>query len=415
MRNVPDERVLVAHLLRRTGFGPLPGQVDGLAGSGINAAIDAVLAAPALDPGSPSLNDETKNDEDALGPVRQWLGLMAKPEAGLHEKMVWFWHGHLTSSYDKVGSWKMMWQQHLLLRERAFGNFRELVRAITIDPAMLVYLDGAESTADAPNENYGRELMELFTLGRGNYSQEDVRAAAKALSGWTVDYDSGAATFVPESANQTPVTFLGRNVVRADDVVDTACDHPACAPFIVGKLHRFFTGVDPEPDRRAELAAIFTSGGLEIRPVVEAILRDPSFLALRLNRPRYPVEWATGAIGALGLDDRNVAVDACFTLNQTPFFPPNVAGWPGGARWLAPSYALARAGVAVQAPGIGEVRDARDPIAAALNRCSLYEVSDTTASALKAAADRMPADLDPDGRAAVLLATVTSSPEFALA
>src|SRR5713226_2837494 len=143
---MPDERVLVAHLLRRTGFGPLPGQVDGLAPSGIDVAIDTVLAAPALDPGEPPLRDEN-NDKDYDAPVRHWLGLMAKAEAGLHEKMVWFWHGHLTSSYDKVGVWKMMWQQQQLLREYALGNFRDLVQAITIDPARLVYLDGAESTA----------------------------------------------------------------------------------------------------------------------------------------------------------------------------------------------------------------------------------------------------------------------------
>src|ERR1700687_2170069 len=137
--------------------------------------------------------------------------------------MVWFWHGHLTSSEDKVGDWKRVYDQHLLLRRHALGNFRELLQAITVDPAMLVYLDGDGSTADAPNENYGRELMELFALGRGNYSQADVRAAAGALSGWSVD-DRGRPSFDPAAGPPRPVALLGHRVNDAASVVDAICD-----------------------------------------------------------------------------------------------------------------------------------------------------------------------------------------------
>src|SRR5262249_2763518 len=238
--------------------------------------------------------------------VRRWLAMMARPEAGLHEKMVWFWHSHLTSSYDKVGSWKMMWRQHQLLREHALGNFRTLVQAITVDPAMLVYLDGAESTAESPNENYGRELMELFTLGRGNYTQDDVRAAARALSGWTVDYDRERASFDPHSGNESSVLFLGTQVTHAQDVVDVVCGHPACPRFVCGTPYRYFVGESPSPDRLTDLAELFASSGLETRPVVESILRDPVFLERRMSRPRYPVEWVTAAMGALGVDDARV-------------------------------------------------------------------------------------------------------------
>lgn len=412
MQAVADERALIAHVLRRTTFGPFPGQVEGLVAGGAAAAIDMVLAAPPLDPGKPPSFNENEDD-----PPKRWLQLMANPAGGIHEKLTWFWHGHLTSSYDKVGSWKLMYQQHQLLRDRALGNFRELLQAMTINPAMLVYLDGDGSKADAPNENYGREVMELFSLGRGNYSQDDVRAAARALAGWTVDYDHATSALDGDTANQTPVAFLGTLVSSAPDVVNTVCNHPACAPFIAAKLHRFLTGVDPEPDRRAELATTFASSGLEIRPLVEAIVRHPSFLDLRLNRPRYPVEWVTAAVAALKPDDKDAAYNTCSGLGQLPYYPPNVAGWPPGPRWLAASYAVARAGLAVQAKPIAEVRDAQDPVAAALTRCSLYEPSQGMTEALHQAAADLAKNpkVDPDGRAATLLAATVASPAFALA
>lgn len=412
---VPDDRSMVAHVLRRTTFGPFPGQIDAAAGSGASVAIDTVLAAPPLDAGEPALIDDSDNDADFDRPVRRWLSLMANRNAGIHEKMVWFWHGHLTSSYDKVGVWRMMWRQHLLLRQHALGNFREMVQAITVDPAMLVYLDGAESTADAPNENYGRELMELFTIGRGNYGQDDVHAAATALAGWQVDDRRATASFDSESGNNTPVTFLGNSVVRASDIVDVVCNHSACPPFIAAKLHRFLAGEDPSPERLQHLADVFASSGLEIRPLVEAIVRDESFLELRMNRPRYPVEWVIAALGTFGIDKPRMIYEHVSTLGQVPFYPPNVAGWPPGPRWVSASHALARAALAAQAPAIAEVRDAADPVAAAFERGAVYEPTPPTRASVEKVADAVSTKEDPDDRAAVILATVVSSPEFALA
>jgi uncharacterized protein (DUF1800 family) len=407
-----DDRALIAHVLRRTTFGPFPGQVEERAGAGVPATIDAVLSAPPLDLGQPPPFSE--NDD---GPPKRWLKLMTDRTAGIHEKLTWFWHSHLTSSYDKVGSWKLMYHQHQLLRDHALGNFRELLQAVTIDPAMLVYLDGDGSKADAPNENYGREVMELFSLGRGNYSQDDVRAAARAFAGWNVDYDHATAALDSDTANKAPVAFLGTSVSNASDVINTLCDHPACAPFIAGRLHRFLAGADPGPDRRAELAAVFTASGLEIRPLVEAIVRHPSFLDLRLNRPRYPVEWVTAAVAALRPDDKDAAYNACSSLGQVPYYPPNVAGWPPGSRWLSASYAVARAALAVQAKPVAEVRDAADPAAAALARCSLYEPPPGMTETLRDAAAGLAknSNLEPGGRAATLLAATVASPAFAIA
>lgn len=403
---------MIAHVLRRTTFGPFPGTPESLAERGVDATIDAVLAADALEPGRPVLDDGV--EDGAGGPIAQWLGLMANPAAGVHEKLVWFWHGHLTSSFDKVDTWDMMWRQHLLLRRHALGNFRELLHAITIDSAMLEYLDGATSTVDAPNENYARELMELFTIGRGNYSQRDVRAAATALAGWTVDYPSGTVSFDPDSGNTRPVALFGSTVVNASDVVDAICEHPACARFVAAKLHRFFVGEDPVPERLGVLAHIFTTNSLEIRPLVEAIVRDPTFLAKTFNRPRFPVEWVTAALGVCGLDDPVTAYDSVAALGQLPFYPPNVAGWPPGAGWVSPSHAVARAALAVRAPALPDIASAADPVIAAFERAAIYSPSPSTVAAARTLADTLRPD-DPDTRAAAILALVLSSPEFALA
>ena len=156
-----DDKPTIAHLLRRSGFGPHPGQVEALLPLGYAGALAAVLAAPPLRPEAPAFG--TKDDGRVL--VSWWLKVMSDPLAGLHEKMVWFWHGHLTSSLDKAEP-VSVWRQHQLLRSHALGNLRTLLQEITVDAAMLGWLDGDGSQAEAPNENYARELMELFALGR---------------------------------------------------------------------------------------------------------------------------------------------------------------------------------------------------------------------------------------------------------
>jgi uncharacterized protein (DUF1800 family) len=407
MLRMADDRAAIAHLLRRATFGPAPGQVEALNAAGLSAALDQVLAAtePPLPP-APNL--------EGWDPPIWWMLRMADPAVGLAEKMTWFWHSHLCTSVEKVGSWFMMWNQHMLLRTNALGNFRTLLQQITIDPAMLIYLDGDPSVVTAPNENYSREVMELFAMGPGNYTETDVRNGAKALAGWDVNWDSGLATFFPQYALTTPVTFLGRSVMRYNDVIDAVCDHPACAPFVAAKLHKFFHGVDPSPTRRAELATIFRDNNLEIRPLVEAILRDPTFFdpSVRMNRAKLPVEWVVHAFAAAGYEPNGGwQAGVANNLGQLPFYPPSVAGWPGGTRWLAAANALVRADMSRWGL-LDEITDAPDMVDAALTRCSVFEVSAATRDALGQVAS---STLPKWQRSRLLLALTLCSPEHALA
>jgi uncharacterized protein (DUF1800 family) len=308
----------------------------------------------------------------------------------------------------------MMWNQHMLLRNNALGNFRTLLQQLTIDPAMLVYLDGDPSVVTAPNENYSREVMELFAMGSGNYTEADVRNGAKALAGWDVNWETGVASFFPQYALTTPVTFLGRNVLRYNDVVDAVCDHAACAPFIAGKLHKFFHGVDPSPTRRTELATIFRNANLEIRPLVEAILRDPMFFdpSVRMSRAKLPVEWVVHAFAAAGYEPNGGwQASVANNLGQLPFYPPSVAGWPGGTRWLAAANALVRADM-TRWGLLDEITNAPDMVGATLARCSVFEVSAATRAGLNQVAT---STLPKWQRSRLLLALTLCTPEFALA
>lgn len=399
----------IAHLLRRVGFGPFPGQVDALAPGGRDAALNAVLNAtpPAL-PAPPDLTGGS-----GIDPVSWWLRRMQDPNVGLAEKMVWFWHGHLVSAQSKVNHWDFMWTQNLLFRQDALANFRTLMQAITIDAAMLRYLDGDPSEILAPNENYSRELMELFTMGFGTFTEPDVKAGARALTGWNVA-ESGAVTFDPSTANTTPVTFLGQSVTHAADVVNVVCNNPNMAPYITTKLYKYFHGVAPSPSMSTSLVNTFTSNNLELKPLVTAILQDPLFWdpTRRLNRPRVPVEWVSATAAAYGSTDYNAEQDMADNMGMLPYYPPNVAGWPTGNRWLSASQALIRDDVGTQVPVIPAIQNAPDPVAAALAYCSMYEVTAKTKTAMTNA---VAAVSDPASKARMALGLAVSSPEFALA
>src|SRR5262249_28351976 len=274
-------------------------------------------------------------------------------------RMLWFWHNVLTS--DTKAPAALLWRQHQLLAQHALGNFRAMLREITIDPAMLIYLDGWGSYGASPNQNYAREVMELFTLGRGSgYTQRDVESGARALSGWTLEGggfpperegqhfnpDEIHLVFYREAGWNEPVTFLGVTRVHdADSVIDTILDKPACAQFIARKMFQYFAHTNPSAPTVNSLAAVFRNSNYEIKPLVSAVIRHPDFRSpeARAARVRFPIETLLAAAAVFSNEIDSFEPLSYFdTTGFLPFAPPNVAGWPLGARWLSASHTGAR-------------------------------------------------------------------------
>jgi len=401
----------IAHILRRLTFTVHPDRFEQFADTDPADAIEALLGEDPFEPEWPELG----SDDDNSRITQWWLDVMGRGDVGVHEKMVWFWHGHFTSSLDKASAALMM-RQHMLIREHALGNFREFLRAMATDGAMLYWLDGAGSTSEAPNQNFAREAMELFTLGRAGqpYTEDDVRAGATAFSGWWVDGDNDdEVKFDPEAGPTRPVELLGATIrsgeSAVDDAVDAMCDHPACAPFVAGKIDAFLTGVEPSDERRAALAETLADAGLEIRPLVERIVRDPAFMAARSNRPRSAVEWFVAVQQLLETEIDDYALEG---LGQLPFFPPNVAGWPGTGRWVSAGAEFAKAEIALDNAGDTSTLDPADPVADVLRRAGLFDVSDATLATLRQAVGAVEGRRD---AATLLHSLVAVSPEFSLA
>lgn len=412
----------LAHVFRRTGFGPFPGQVEAAAsmgdagGSATASLIEDRLASSPL-PFDPPGDIDHVFDHAAEAVTRPerlvtwWLDRMRSDGAGLHEKMMWFWHTHFTTSIDKAEP-LLAWRQLRTFHHHALGSFADLLRAILTDGAMLRYLDGDGSVANAPNENLSRELLELFTLGRGNYGQSDVVAGARALAGWRVDWETSRVTLDRDHEWSATLEYLGhRGHLGIDEVVDAILAHEACAPFIVGKLWRFLVGTPPATTVVATLAGSFRGSGWQIAPLVGDILRSEQFAAARLTRPRSPVEWFC-AVSRIGEVDEYTAWDL-ERFGQVPYHPPNVAGWPDDRQWLTSAQALARVGyvASFDTPAPDEFGGRSDLVEWVLARCGLFEVSDQTRGALDDLA-RVVTDDDWE-RGFLVLRAALVSPEFA--
>lgn len=339
-----SERDLVAHLLRRAGFGAFPDAYDHFARQGFAATLAWLLDDQR--PEDPALAELDYDLSTIAGLKRWWLHRMLLTHQPLREKMVLFWHGHFATANRKVGSPSAMARQLELLRTHALGDFRELVRGVTYDPAMMRWLDIAGSHRRAPNENYARELMELFTLGRGHYTEQDVKEAARALTGWRLD--DGRPVFDASRHDDGVKTVLGeRGRWKADDIVDIVTRQAACSRFIARKLFAFFVYDDPEPAVVERFAAHFERSGLSIRALVEAIVRSPEFRSERAYHAKVksPVEFVIGVLK--DLDVRRVPANldlaaATAAMGQDVLDPPSVKGWDGGPAWLTAGWLIAR-------------------------------------------------------------------------
>jgi uncharacterized protein (DUF1800 family) len=415
---------LVAHVLRRCSIAPNPVNVGRLVAgstdpkSAANAAIDWALGAPAL----PILPASMPKDGWEAN-LRGWTDNLRNGGGGLHERMTWFWHGFMPVGSAKVGNLEMLHANQRMLRTHALGNFATLLRSLFSDPATMFYLDLAGSTVEAPNENFARELMELFTTGPGAYTEDDVKAGALALSGFEVNYETGAITRNPERTLGGEVVFLGqRGRLTPDSIIDAVLAQPSTGPHVIGRIYHHLVGVRPTDEERTRLGNAFRDGNWEIKPVVEQILRSETFLNARLNRPKFPIEWWVGALHALTpfRPDQEKDVNPWYLndLNQSPNNPPNVAGWPISSRWLASDQQLARTAyvrsLSWRTTPLA-VKAGSDMVSAVLERCSLYEVSDQTVSVLRDAALAVAGNADELTITRRLLCAALCSPEFALA
>jgi hypothetical protein len=342
------------HLYRRAAFGASPVELAQAVKAGHQATLDLLLKGKPDSESFTETRDSSRNGISDIGRLRAWwLYWILKSQHPLREKMTLFWHNHFVSSFDKVSRIVPISNQNVLLYEHALGRFGPFVMAISHDVAMLEYLDSNSNLKSHPNENYGRELMELFTLGVGNYTEKDVREVARAFTGWNTNGDD-QFEFVPSVHDTGAKTVLGTTgPLDGKDVVDILLKQPACARFLVGKLYRFLISEnETPPDALLEpLAEQLRKSDYDIAALVATMLSSRHFFSDHAFRQRIksPVELVIGAVRTT-VDPEYVEntlsgqglVPILEAMGQNLFAPPNVKGWRGGKNWLNTATMLAR-------------------------------------------------------------------------
>lgn len=380
------------HLLLRAGFGGTPDQIQTLAEWGPEKSVEYLIEldkAPAYEAegssfassimGPPDAEtraryrraQQTSNEEELarLRLERQrrqaedrtqmreiqrwWLTRMIETPRPLEEKMTLFWHGHFATSYRTIEDSYHMYLQNSLYREHAVGSFAALMHQVIRDPAMLAYLDNNDSRKNRPNENLARELMELFGLGVGHYSEQDIKEGARALTGYTFEDDR--FMFDQENHDGGAKRILGRSGnMDGDDFVDVILAQSACSEFLARKLYRFFAadlpGEGDTPREQAEavreLASLMKRTKYQLGPVLKRLFLSEHFYsdAVVNQRIKSPVELVVGTVRSLRtpVRDLNILLDAVSLMGQNIFFPPSVAGWEGERSWINTSTLFVR-------------------------------------------------------------------------
>ncbi len=379
--------VKAAHLLNRAGFGGTTTEVGHVLELGPAKAVDWLLEfpdAPAAKQGSDvpdfsaipdygmdrrqvyaqqrmmaggggMMSEQEKmaarmkfqraNAEAVRTTVAWWLRRMAYGPHPLQEKLALFWHGHFTTSDKDERQASLMWNQNELLRANAAGNFRTFVKSVSRNPAMLDYLNNNSNRKQHPNENYARELMELFTLGIGNYTEQDVKEAARAFTGWAHDGDD--YVFRRGQHDDDSKSFMGvTGNLNGDDVIDVILARPVAAKFIAGKLFRYFAYDDPDDSVVNALGRQLQQNRYELKPTLRTILTSRAFYGTTSvgGQIKSPIQLMLGTIRQAGLEmpPDGGLLYALKQMGQVPFQPPNVRGWPGGRMWINTSTLLAR-------------------------------------------------------------------------
>ena len=385
------------HLLWRAGFGGNAKQITLLASWGLEKSVDYLLGvekvnAEAISPTlfdreimRPPSKDEREmyraaqraQDEDRLAELRKarqdreqadrqqmasmqkwWLTRLIESPRPLEEKMTFFWHGHFATNYRTIENSYHMFAQNAMFRANALGSFRDLLRGIIRDPAMIAYLDNNDSKKGKPNENLARELMELFSLGVGNYSERDVKEGARALTGYTFEDD--AFVFAERNHDSGVKNILGRSgAMNGEELVETILAQPACPRFLARKLYHYFVA-DVPPDERggdkglepaqrsviAGIASTLRTNRYQIKPALRKLFMSEHFYepALRNQQIKSPAQLVVGAVRSLNTPTRDLSIlnDAMDLMGQRIFFPPSVKGWEGGRSWMNTSTLFVR-------------------------------------------------------------------------
>jgi uncharacterized protein (DUF1800 family) len=340
------DRSTAAHVYRRAGFGANRERLEQATRKGLDHTLEDLFARRTHDP----LLVRGVRPLLALDDIEQlqawWMALLLRDKAPLVERVALMWHDHFATSNDKVDDVRLMHGQVQLFREQGMGDFRELLHAVARDPAMLVWLDGNANRSGQPNENFAREVLELFALGIGNYTERDIQEAARAFSGWGVDGRS--FIFRAQYHDGSVKEVLGtRAKLTGDEVIDLVLANPACARHVARKLLEEFVLPSPSPEQIGEWAKVLVQEDWHIGRTLERIFRSPLFLGPAARRARIagPVELA--AITLICLDATKVlppaqVAQAASEMGQALYRPPSVKGWDGGRTWVHAGTWLAR-------------------------------------------------------------------------
>ncbi|MCE0522259.1 MAG: DUF1800 domain-containing protein [Methylacidiphilales bacterium] len=366
-----------AHLVNRAGFGGSPQDIENLRQMGMGRAVSWFVdyeripddtPAPdwahpdpglilqreairnAADPETRKMLQQQQNQEEnaQMADLRYWwVRRMALGPRPFQEKMTLFWHGHFATSFEKVRMPYFLWLQNETLRQYATGNFNQLLIAVAEDPAMLDYLDGERSHRNKPNENFAREVMELFTLGEGHYTERDVQQAAKAYTGWGLAQDRLNYQYHPNDHDNGPKTVFGQTGnFTGEDVLNMICAKPECAQFIAKKIWRFFVQDEPPQPVIDALATEFHNHDMDLKHLMTVIFRSKEFYAPVVIRSQIksPVQWLIAGTHQLQapLPTRPMTLVMLRQLGEELFNPPNVKGWDGGIAWITTNSLLDR-------------------------------------------------------------------------
>jgi len=376
-----ENRRTIAHLLRRAGFGAGPAEIDAASAAGYEATVNALLQHKNFDRPNEDLlerfHSEHCDEESPRWVAIKWVYRMINSKRPLEEKMALMWHGVFATGWAKVTNGQMMARQYEMFRDNGLSDFKTLLEKLSRDPAMLYWLDQHTNHADAINENYGRELLELFSMGRGNYSEEDVRSCARAFSGWTIthvlpryptgywpaefvfnadDHDDGEKIFLGETGN-----FNG------DDIIEIIVRQRAAGVFVASEIYKFFVADEPDEEAIGQIADFYLANNYDLREVMRFVFNSDFFKQSMFKRVKSPIEFIVGTVRLTG----QFKEASQFGLARLPKLsgmmgqeilnPPTVEGWHTGREWIDSAFLVERVNYATQeltnsdAPGVADM------------------------------------------------------------